>query len=146
MKKTIAILQEAEIATIFDQAKTAQEQAKDLKEALADKMQAWISKKLPIGTVIDLRLDKGKPKPEYLHNVHVVSGNGRNTKLFRIEKIRYVEPNVLHPDLSHWYAHATPISMTTGKDMSSAAGNSRHAAGKEFLGIRGNFGFETYDD
>lgn len=92
---------------------------------------------MSIGTVIDTRLERGKDRPEYLFNVRVMSGNARGTHIFRIDNIRYAEPNVHHYSLSSWHADATPISEKTGKDMSGIPGNARLA---KSVVLKGSFG------
>lgn len=131
------------IAPLFKAARAIQIHANNANKLLTAAMFEWLQEQIPVGTIIDLRHKPGSPRPEYLHNVKVVSGNSRGTKLFRIERIRFVEANSSHPDLSMWYADATPISMTTGQDMKGTAGNARFA--REFLGLRGYFGFITPD-
>ena len=138
------IMEVESIATLYESARLAKTQAQITKDVLAAAMLDWIREQLPVGTLIDLRHKPENPLPIHLRNIKVMSGNDRKTKIFRIERIRFVEPDATHPDLSTWSADATPISMTTGKDMSGLAGNSRHA--REFLGLKGSFGFETYCD
>lgn len=139
-----AVLADPKISELQKIAGETQSIADSALKALSEAMLQWIREKIPEGTVIDLRLERGKPKPDYLHNVKVVSGNSRGTHIFRIERIRFVDPNAIHSDLSEWYADATPISMTTGKDMSSTAGNAKNA--RKFLGIKGSFGFESFHE
>lgn len=127
------------IARLAESAKAAKIQADAATQILASAMLEWLRKKMPTGTVIDLRHNKDNPLPEYLRNVTVSLGNSRGTKLFRIERIQSVQPNVTHPILSIWHAEVTPISMTTGKDMMSSAGNSKLGK-REFLEIKGYFG------
>lgn len=138
---TVNVFDVPEIKELHDATLVISKQFDAANNKLSEKMLAWISGKLPDGTVIDLRHPKRRenkePKPSYLMNVQVHSGTSRGTQIFRIESVCRVELNVNHPALSAWFASATPISEVTGKDMSGAAGNSKYS-GKR-LELKGRF-------
>lgn len=144
IKHTSRVFEVEGIVPLFASARAAKIQEDSANELLAAAMLEWIREQLPSGTLIDLRHKPGSSRPEYLHNVRVASGNSKGTRLFRIERIRFVEANAKFPELSNWYADATPISMATGKDMRGTAGNAKHS--REFLGVKGSFGFISYDE
>lgn len=134
------IMDDKTILELADSAKQAREEYDQKKEAVEQKMFEWLKKRMPVGTVINTKgvPNSDNPRPSYLQNVSIMKGNARGTGLFRIEKIRDVEFNSSHTDMSRWNCDATPISEKTGKDMSAAPGNRRCSA--EFVTLRGYIG------
>lgn len=144
MSVSTNFLEDVSIKSLHEAALDLKKQADAANDKLSKAMLEWLQEKLPDGTVIDLRHPKHREnkdrKPEYLMNVRVCSGNARGTHIFRIEHVRSVEVNVRHPDISAWYANATPISEINGDDMSGTAGNSKHSG--KHLELKGSFGFD----
>lgn len=133
------------LASEFPRAQALQAQLDNEIERLSAKLFAWISAQLPPGTVIDLRhrtkRSDSAPLPMHLRCVEVLVGNKRGTHIFRIEAIHRVVVNPRYPERSRWVAKATPISETTGKDMSGRAGNTKGFMGQD-LQLIGNFNVE----
>jgi hypothetical protein len=93
-----------------------------------------LNRKLPVGSVIDLR--KVRELPAFLRTTRTVKGNDRRTKTFRIEGPFNVSVDPRLPINASWSCLATPISEITGKDMVAAASNSRVAS--EYLTLSGS--------
>jgi hypothetical protein len=113
------------IKKLQEAAATLKNKADVAEHELNIEMLKWIRKKMPDGTIIDVNhknLRKNKDTlPDYLRAVSICSGSARGTRIFRIERITHVNVNIDYPELSAWYADATPISEKTGFDMSGAA-------------------------
>ena len=113
----------------------------DLKaEETERKMIEWLRDQMPVGTIINIKgtPKSDSPRPSYMLNVKVIRGTARGTGLFRLERIRSVELNTSHLQLSRWECDATPISEKTGNYMSAKPGNSRFSA--EIVTLRGYIG------
>ncbi len=77
---------------------------------------------LPAGQIVDLSAWAKATLPPWLGAVRAIPGQDRWTKMFRIDRLVEVEPNLVHPMLSRWFAEATPVSMLDGGDGSGYAG------------------------
>jgi hypothetical protein len=106
-----------EISSLFATARITDRAAAAAREAIVHAMLQAMRNLLAPDTVIKL---DARPLPEYLLNVHTMSGNDRGTKSFRIVKVTHVNACPYAPELSNWSATAVPISEKTGKDMSGA--------------------------
>lgn len=134
------IMADQEIIDLAESARIAKKEF-DLKvDATEHKILEWLKLRMPVGSIINTKgtPNSDNPRPPYLLNVKVMSGNARGTGLFRIERIRNVELHPNHLDLSRWNCEVTPISEKTGKDMSASPGNKR--SNSEFVTLRGYIG------
>jgi hypothetical protein len=114
-----ALTRDSLYALMIETADTAR-LAADQAELLRRHFQQALLVLLPVGSVIDLR--PRRDMPSYLARLSTVRGNDRGSKLFRIERVGLSNYNAVHPGLSELSIEATPISMTTGKEMSGVSG------------------------
>lgn len=114
-----------DFARVASRAKETEAAAREAKRDLHRCMLFAARAMVAPGKVVDLRL-KNK-LPEYFRNLRVVSGNARNSRVFKIFRLRGidVEPGRLFN--STWTCNAVAVSEKTGKPMN---GN---------LVLRGNF-------
>ncbi len=121
---------DAETTEAIDRAEIASEEYREAESNLHRLLTTSLQKVFKIGDVISLgkTMDDRKSNPGFLRRVTTISGNSRNTSLFRIASMPKVIATLPYLDDSVWQCLAVPISEKTGKDMSGNTAGSRQSA------------------